>query len=66
MFYNDRAKQEYLASQLGDLGKNILTAACVSYFFETFPLPLRIGLCIMAIVLIFIGYLIQPSQKDIL
>jgi hypothetical protein len=63
MFDMNEARKEYLARQLGDLGKNILTAACVSYFFEKFPLPLRFGLCIIAIVLLFMGYLIQPSQK---
>ena len=60
-----KARQEYVSRQLGDLGKNILTAACVSYFFEKFPLSVRIGLCIMAIVLLFIGYLIQPSQNGV-
>ena len=65
MFSINDARKEYLADQFGDLGKNILTAACVSYFFETFPLPLRYGLCIMAIVLLVIGYLIQPSQKGV-
>jgi hypothetical protein len=63
MFYMNRTRQEYLSRQLGDLGKNIITAACVSYFFEKFPLPLRFGLCIIAIVLLFMGYLIQPSRK---
>jgi hypothetical protein len=63
MFSINKARQEYLARQFGDLGKNILTAACVSYFFERFPLPLRFGLCIIAFVLLFIGYLIQPSRK---
>ena len=65
MFAMNKDRQEYLSRQLGDLGKNIITAACVSYFFEKFPLPLRIALCIIACVLLVIGYLIQPSKKGV-
>jgi hypothetical protein len=65
MFEMNEARQEYLARQLGDLGKNILTAACVSYFFEKFPLPLRFGICIMGVAFLIAGYLIQPSQKGV-
>ena len=65
MFYVDYGRREYLARQIGDLGKNILTVAFASYFFEKFPLALRFGLCIIACLLLYIGFLIQPSKKGV-
>jgi hypothetical protein len=63
MFYVDDARLKYLSKLCADLGKNITTVAFASYFFEKFSLPLRFGLCIMGFILMFIGYIIQPSRK---
>ena len=63
MFYIDDARREYIARQAGDLGKNIMTVALASYFFEKFPLLMRIGICIIGIILIIIGFMIQPPKK---
>ena len=65
MFDISDARREYLARQIGDLGKNILTVGFASYFFEKFPLSLRIGLCIIGCLLLYIGFLIQPAQKGV-
>ena len=65
MFTLDDARREYLARQIGDFGKNILTAAVASYFFEKFPLLMRLGLCILGFVCIFAGIFIQPAKKGV-
>ena len=65
MFYVDDTRREYLARQIGDLGKNILTAAIATYFFKDFALFLRFGMCIMGCVFLYIGFLIQPSKKGV-
>ena len=63
MFIINDARKECLSSQIGDLGKNILTVAFASYFFEKFPFPLRFGLCIIGCLFLYAGFLIQPSDK---
>ena len=65
MSYTNKAKLEYLSEQIGDLGKNILTVAFASYFFEKFPLSLRIGICIIGCIFIYCGFLIKPSHKGV-
>ncbi len=49
----------------GDLGKNVLTVALASYFFEKFPLPVRISICIIGVILLILGFLMQPSEKGV-
>ncbi|MDO8674839.1 MAG: hypothetical protein Q7K71_01820 [Candidatus Omnitrophota bacterium] len=63
MFVIDDARREYMSRQIGDLGKNILTAAVASYFFEKFSLLMRFGLCILGLGFMVAGVLIQPSKK---
>ncbi len=63
MFHINDARWEYISRQAGDLGKNVLTIALASYFFERFPLPIRIGICIIGFILLIIGLLTQPSKK---
>ncbi len=63
MFYIDYERRKYLAGQIGDLGKNVLTVALASYFFEKFPLFMRIGICIIGLILLIVGFLIQPPKK---
>jgi hypothetical protein len=65
MFFMNKARQEYLSGQIGDLGKNILTVAFASYFFEKFPLSLRVGICIIGCVVLYIGFVFKPSQKGV-
>jgi len=36
MFYVDDVRQKYISKLFGDLGKNIMTVAFASYFFEKF------------------------------
>ena len=63
MFVIDDARREYISRQIGDLGKNILTVAFASYFFEKFPLWTRLGLCIVALGFMIVGIFIQPVKK---
>ena len=63
MFIIDDARREYIARQIGDLGKNILTVALASYFFEKFPLWVRVSLAIIAIAFLVFGVFIQPAKK---
>jgi len=43
----------------------ILTVALASYFFEKFPLPVRISICIIGVILLILGFLMQPSEKGV-
>ena len=65
MFYMNEARKEYLSGQIGDLGKNILTVGFASYFFEKFPLSLRIGLCIIGRLCLCFGFLLKPANKGV-
>ena len=63
MSYVHKARLEYLSGKIGDLGTNILTVGFASYFFEKFPLSLRVGLCIIGCLCLYFGFLIKPSHK---
>jgi hypothetical protein len=65
MFYVDDARQKYISKLFGDLGKNIMTVAFASYFFEKFSLPVRLSICIIAIILMILGLLVQPAKKGV-
>ena len=65
MLVIDDARREYISRQSGTLGTNILTVAFASYFFEKFPLPIRISLCILGLGFIILGIFIQPVKKGV-
>ena len=65
MIYINDARRKYLSKLFGDLGLNIMTVAFASYFFEKFSLPVRISICIIAIVFMIAGMLIQPAKKGV-
>jgi len=65
MFYLDDARQKYISKLFGDLGKNIMTVAFASYFFEKFPLPVRLIICIIAVILMILGWFVQPVKKGV-
>lgn len=65
MFYVDDVRQKYISKLCGDLGKNIMTVAFASYFFEKFSLPVRISICIIAIVFMVAGLFLQPAIKGV-
>jgi len=56
-------RREYIARQVGDLGKAILTVGLASYFFEKFPMGARIGLTCSSLVFLVMGVFIQPRKK---
>ena len=59
----DHSRREYIARQVGDLGKAILTVGLASYFFEKFPLPVRISLTCISLAFLIAGVFIQPRKK---
>jgi hypothetical protein len=65
MFYLDNDRLKYLSKLFGDMGKNIMTVAFASYFFEKFSLPARLIICIIALILMILGLLIQPAKKGV-
>jgi hypothetical protein len=65
MFEMNKERQEYLSGQMGNLGTNILTVGFASYFFEKFSLSLRIGLCIIGCLCLYVGFLFKSSQKGV-
>ncbi len=65
MFSMNKARLEYISKLLGDMGKNIMTVAFASYFFEKFSLPVRLIICIIAAVLMIAGLFFQPAKKGV-
>jgi len=65
MFYINDDRLKYLSKLFGDLGINIMTVAFASYFFEKFSLPVRLVICIIALILMILGLLIQPAKKGV-
>ena len=59
----ETSRREYIARQIGDLGKAILTVGLASYFFEKFPLTVRISLTLISFAFLIIGVFIQPRKK---
>jgi hypothetical protein len=56
-------RKEFIAKLVADLGKTIFAVGLASYFFEKFPLGVKIGLIISCMVLLVGSVFIQPKQK---
>lgn len=59
----DRARREFIAKIIADLGKTIFAIGLASYFFERFPLALKGALWLVCVVLLISGVFIQPREK---
>ena len=59
----EHSRREYIARQVGDLGKAILTVGLASYFFEKFPLGVRISLSCSGVIFLVMGVFIQPRKQ---
>jgi len=58
----DKSSREFIAKNIADLGKAILTVGFASYFFERLPVTLRIGFVILGVIF-FISSIIIYSWK---
>lgn len=62
MIIIDQSCREFIAKNIADLGKAILTVGFASYFFEKLPLILRLGFLTLGIAF-FIGSVILYGWK---
>lgn len=61
----DDRRQEFVAKNMADLGKAIMTVAVASYFFERYPLIMRWllpGFAIMMLIGSVVIYPLQPKE----
>ncbi len=61
MIINERRK-EFIAKLLSDLGKTIFAVGLASYFFEKFPVYVKIGLWLIFATLTLASIFIYPNQ----
>ncbi len=60
----DDSRREFIAKAVLNIGTAIFTVGLASYFFEKFPIALRIGLGITSVVFIVGSFFIHPRGKD--
>ena len=60
----DKDCREFIAKNVADLGKAILTVGFASYFFEKLPPILRIGFVILGIVFLISSVLIYAWKGE--
>lgn len=60
----DDSRREFIAKIVADLGKTIFAVGLASYFFEKFPVAIRVILGILWSFLILISVLIHPHKGD--
>ena len=61
MIINERRK-EFIAKLVSDLGKTIFAVGLASYFFEKFPINVKIGLWLVFATLTLGSIFIYPSE----
>lgn len=59
----DEARRELIARIVADLGKTLFGIGLASYFFEKFPLALRVALGIACVVSLVGCVFIQPRKQ---
>ena len=59
----DESSKEFIARNIADLGKAILTVGFASYFFEKLPLYLRIVFVAAGLICIVAGVYIHTTRK---
>jgi hypothetical protein len=60
----DRARTEFVARTICDLGKTIFAVAFASYFFEKFPLYVRISFITLCATLLISSVWIHPRNNS--
>lgn len=58
----DETRREFIAKIIADLGKTIFAVGLASYFFEKFPVLLKVALFIGCIVFLIGSIFIQPRK----
>lgn len=58
----DQARREFIAKNIADLGKAILTVGFASYFFERFVMWIRVGFAIAGILFFIASIFIHPRK----
>jgi len=58
----DDARREFIAKSVSDIGKTIFAIGLASYFFERFPVPIRVTLSILSILFLVISVFIHPRK----
>ena len=59
----DEARREFIAKIVADLGKTLFGIGLASYFFEKFPLVLRVALGIACLISLIGSIFIQPRTQ---
>jgi len=55
-------RREFIAKLISDLGKTIFAVGLASYFFEKFPIYVKIGLSLAFAILIWGSIFVCPSK----
>lgn len=55
MLVIDQPCREFIAKNVADLGKAILTVGFASYFFEKLPVLLRVGFVLLGVVFLVVS-----------
>ena len=58
----DDARREFIAKIVADLGKTIFAVGLASYFFEKFPIPVRVSLSILSALFLVLSIFIHPPK----
>jgi len=64
MIIIDKSSREFIAKNIADLGKAILTVGFASYFFEKLAVILRIGFVVLGIICIVISIIIHAWKGE--
>ena len=59
----DEARREFVARVVADLGKTLFGIGLASYFFEQFPLALRLTLGMACLIALLGSVFIQPRKR---
>ena len=60
--FESRAKKEFLARMISDIGKTILAVGLASYFFEKSSLAVKIILTTLCISALIGSFILQPDK----
>ncbi len=63
MIIIDKESREFIAKNIGDMGKAILTVGFASYFFEKLPIMLRVGFVAMGVVFFILSIIIYSWRE---
>ncbi|OGW85673.1 MAG: hypothetical protein A3C35_01180 [Omnitrophica bacterium RIFCSPHIGHO2_02_FULL_46_11] len=59
----DESSREFIARNVADMGKAVLTVGFASYFFEKLPIYYRISFPLMGVLLVIVAIFIHAMRK---